>query len=631
MTKNTTKRIESIEQLSALREACGQGGLGGNPQKTATEKILLCTGGGCIASGALGVKDALQKAIDRAGLSDSVTVVPTGCLGPCTNGPVMVIGRDKVFYQKVQPEDAEEIVTRHIVGGEIVNRLTWQQRDGDGETKPVPLLTDINFFKRQTKVVLRNCGLIDPGKIEDYIARDGYRALGKVLTSMTGEDVLDELKTSALRGRGGAGFPTWRKWNFAREIEDETKYVLCNADEGDPGAFMDRSALEGDPHSIIEGMAIAAYTVGAAAGYVYIRAEYPLAVERLGKAIKDARAAGLLGEKILGTDFCFDLEIRMGSGAFVCGEETALIESIEGMRGEPRSRPPFPAVKGLWGKPTVLNNVESYANVPAIILRGGEWFAAMGTEKSRGTKVLALAGDINISGLVEVPMGTTLRELVFEIGGGIPNGKRFKAAQIGGPSGGCIPARYLDVPLDYESLNDLSAIMGSGGLVVMDEDTCMVDVARFFLEFVQEESCGKCVPCRLGTKRMLEVVQRICDGHGEPGDVEYLHELAEQIKISALCGLGQTAPNPVLSTLRFFRDEYEAHINDKQCPAGTCQALLSYRIDPEKCVGCTVCVKECPAEAIIGQAKSPHEILQYQCIGCGACMTVCKFDAITKE
>ncbi len=630
MISSNVTRLKSVEQLSALREKCLKNSLGSDA-KDATEKILLCAGGGCIASGALKVKEALQQEIEHAGLADRVTIVPTGCLGPCTNGPVMVIGNDKVFYQQVKPEDAKEIVKSHLIHGKIVKRLIWHEHVPDGKPKPVPLQTDINFFKRQIKVVLRNCGLIDPGCIEDYIARDGYQALGKVLTQMSGQDVLDEVKTAGIRGRGGAGFPLWRKWDFSRQAEGEIKYVLCNADEGDPGAFMDRSVLEGDPHSIIEGMAIAAYTIGAREGFVYVRAEYPLAVERLGQAIVDARNTGLLGENILGTDFCFDLEIRMGSGAFVCGEETALIASLEGLRGEPRSRPPFPAIKGLWGKPSVLNNVESYANVPAIIFNGGEWFAKMGTEKSRGTKVFALAGDINISGLVEVPIGTTLRELVFDIGGGILKDKKFKAAQIGGPSGGCIPAEHLDVPLDFDSLNELGAIMGSGGLVVMDEHTCMVDVARFFLEFVQEESCGKCVPCRLGTKQMLDILQRICHGEGREGDCELLERFAKDIKASALCGLGQTAPNPVLSTLRYFRDEYDAHIHDKKCPAGRCKALLAYHIDSEKCIGCMACAKKCPVSAIIGKPGKPHEIIHEKCIHCGACMMACQFDAVVKE
>ncbi len=531
-------------------------------------KILLCAGAGCIASGALDVKAALDKQALRQGVVDRVSVIETGCLGPCAKGPVLLV--NDVFYEQVTPEDAEDIMRQHVIEGQVVERLVHRRyRD----SQPQPHVNDISFFRKQIKIVLRNCGLIDPQKIDDYIGRDGYQALARVL-DMKPEDVIAEMQTSGLRGRGGAGFPTWRKWQFTRQAEGDKKYVLCNADEGDPGAFMDRSVLEGDPHSIIEGMAIAAYTVGANEGYVYVRAEYPLAVQRLNIALEQAREYGLLGQNILGTGFDFTLDIRMGSGAFVCGEETALITSIEGNRGEPRPRPPFPASKGLWGKPTVLNNVETYANVPAILLNGGAWYASFGSEKSKGTKVFALAGAIKNAGLVEVPIGTTLGDLVYDIGGGIPGNKEFKAAQAGGPSGGCVPREHLNVPLDYDSLAALGAIMGSGGLVVMDEDTCMVDVARFFLEFVQEESCGKCVPCRVGTKRMLEILERICHGQGRDGDIETLIELGNQIKDTALCGLGQTAPNPVLSTIRHFRDEYVAHIRDKQCPAAVCPSLV---------------------------------------------------------
>ena len=535
------------------------------------EKLLVCAGGGCIASGALKVKAELLKSIEENGLQDSVKVVETGCLGPCVKGPIVIAAKDRIFYQGVHAEDAKEIVSKHILEGEIIERLTWKE---DATQMPIPLMSDLHFFKRQTKIVLRNCGSIDPLSIEEYIGRDGYMSLEKALNKMTPEDVIEEMKKSGMRGRGGAGFPTWIKWSFAKKNKSETKYLLCNADEGDPGAFMDRSVLEGDPHSIIEGMAIAAYAIGASQGYVYVRAEYPLAVERLLNAIKRANELGLLGDNILNTGFSFQLEIRMGSGAFVCGEETALMRSIEGKRGEPRPRPPFPSDKGLWGKPSVLNNVETLANIPFIILNGGDYYASLGTEKSKGTKVFALAGAINNSGLVEVPIGTTLGELIYDVGNGIPNEKRFKAAQIGGPSGGCIPAEHLNVKLDYESLTELGAIMGSGGLIVMDEDTCMVDVARFFLEFVQEESCGKCVPCRVGTKRLLEILERICNGDGENGDIEKLIELGHQIQDTALCGLGQTAPNPVLSTIRYFRHEYEQHIRDKHCEAGTCRDLV---------------------------------------------------------
>jgi NADH-quinone oxidoreductase subunit F len=568
------QKINSVKELNAV---CDQIRRNLNPK----DEIRVCIGGGCIASGSLDVKTAFEKALKEKGLEGKISVRGTGCLGPCARGPVVMIAKDNVFYQGVDIDDAKDIIETHIIGGKAIERLTWKKQ-ATGEA--VAVLNDIDFFKRQTKIVLRNCGLINPTSIEDYIAHDGYQALAKTLTSLSPENVIEEMKKSGLRGRGGAGFPTWMKWSFARKSPGDVKYILCNGDEGDPGAFMDRSVLEGDPHSVIEGMVIGAYAIGAAQGYVYVRAEYPLAVERLGIAIDDARKRGLLGSNILGTNFSFDLEIRMGSGAFVCGEETALMASIEGKRGEPRPRPPFPAVKGLWGKPSVLNNVETFANIPAIINKGGDWFASLGTEKSKGTKVFALAGAIKNAGLVEVPVGTTLGELIYDIGDGIPNDKEFKAAQIGGPSGGCIPKQHLNVPLDYESLNELGAIMGSGGLVVMDQDSCMVDVARFFLEFVQEESCGKCVPCRVGTKRMLEILTRICEGKGRESDIDTLIELGNQIKDTALCGLGQTAPNPVLSTIRYFRDEYEEHINNKHCEAGVCPGLVS-----------APCQSSCPA------------------------------------
>jgi NADH-quinone oxidoreductase subunit F len=549
---------------------------------TLNEKVLICMGGGCLASGSQKIKDKFEAAIKATGLEKSVCVVGTGCLGPCAHGPVVVMGRDKVFYQNVAVDDVEEIVEQHIKNHTIVERLVFRE---DTESKPIPVLTDISFFKRQTKIVLRNCGEIDPLSIDDYIANNGYTALAKALQTMQPADVIKEIEKSGLRGRGGAGFPTAMKWAMAARNFSNKKYILCNADEGDPGAYMDRSVLEGDPHSIIEGMALGAYAIGADEGYVYVRAEYPLAVERLQLAIDHAREYGLLGANILGSGFSFNLEIRMGSGAFVCGEETALIASIESKRGEPRPRPPFPAQKGLWGKPTVLNNVETFANVSAIILNGGEWFASFGTEKSKGTKVFALAGSIHHSGLVEVPIGTTLGDLIYDIGGGTASGKPFKAAQIGGPSGGCIPKQHLNVPLDYESLNELGAIMGSGGLIVMDDDSCMVDVARFFLEFVQEESCGKCVPCRVGTKRMLEILERICEGNGKSDDINKLIELGNYIKKTSLCGLGQSAPNPVLSTLRYFRHEYEAHIISKHCEAGLCRGLVR-----------APCQSACPAD-----------------------------------
>jgi NADH-quinone oxidoreductase subunit F len=537
----------------------------------ARSHILVCAGAGCVASGSLEVSAALTEALAQAGLADEVKVVETGCLGPCVVGPVAVVYPDGVFYQGLSPADAPEIVEEHLLKGRVVERLVHKAAS---TAQAVPALDDIGFFRKQQKIVLRNCGVIDPLRIEEYIARDGYQALAKVLTSMSPDEVIETVRRSGLRGRGGAGFPTGLKWRIAQRAKGERKFVLCNADEGDPGAFMDRSVLEGDPHSVIEAMAVAAYAIGSAQGYVYVRAEYPLAVKRLGVAIEQARDYGLLGQDILGAGFNFDIEIRMGSGAFVCGEETALMTSIEGHRGEPRPRPPYPANQGLWGMPSLLNNVETYANIPQIILRGDAWYAAMGTEKSKGTKVFALAGAVNNTGLVEVPIGMPLGEIVYDIGGGIPNGKRFKAAQIGGPSGGCVPREHLNVPVDYETLTELGAIMGSGGLIVMDEDTCMVDIARFFLDFVQDESCGKCPPCRIGTKRMLEIVDRICEGRGEEGDVERLIELGQKIKDTALCGLGQTAPNPVLSTIRHFRNEYDAHIRQKRCPAGVCAALV---------------------------------------------------------
>lgn len=573
-------RIGNLQELIVVRDTVRQ-------QQAAEEKrgripVRICMGAGCIASGAVALKAALDREIESESLQQKVQVVETGCLGPCACGPAMVVG--EVFYENVHAEDAREIVAEHLRKGKVVDRLVHKRPDG----RRVERMADVDFFRRQTKIVLRNCGQIDPQKIDDYVARDGYQALARVLEEGKPERVLETLKTSGLRGRGGAGFPTWLKWKFTRESAGDVKYVVCNADEGDPGAFMDRSVLEGDPHSVVEGMAIAAATIGAKTGYVYVRAEYPLAVERLGVALAQARERGLLGSDILGTGFEFNLEIRMGSGAFVCGEETALMISIEGKRGEPRPRPPFPAQKGLWDKPTLLNNVETYANVPAILLHGGEWYAGYGTPKSRGTKVFALAGAIKNSGLVEVPIGMSLGDLVYDVGGGISTGKEFKAAQMGGPSGGCIPKHHLNVSLDYESLSQLGAIMGSGGLIVMDEDSCMVDVARFFLEFVQEESCGKCVPCRVGTKRMLEILERICAGKGEEADVDRLIELGEMIKDSALCGLGQTAPNPVLSTIRHFGHEYVEHIRDHRCRAGVCPALVS-----------APCSSACPANVDI--------------------------------
>jgi NADH:ubiquinone oxidoreductase, NADH-binding (51 kD) subunit len=571
----------------------------------------------------------IKKELVKHDILDEVEVVATGCFGLCELGPVVIVYPEGTFYSRVEATDISELVEEHLVKGRPLDRLIYTEK-GDGHH---PLsINELGFFKKQKRIALANCGVINPENIDEYIGFDGYMALEKVLLTMTPIDVINEVKASGLRGRGGGGFPTGLKWQFAHDAvsEDGIKYVACNADEGDPGAFMDRSVLEGDPHALIEAMAIAGFAVGAAKGYVYVRAEYPIAVNRLQIAIDQAKEYGLLGENIFDTDFSFDLEIRLGAGAFVCGEETALMNSIEGKRGEPRPRPPFPANKGLFGKPTVLNNVETYANIPAIILKGAEWFAAVGTEKSKGTKVFALGGKINNTGLLEIPMGTTLREIVFEIGGGIPNGKAFKAAQTGGPSGGCIPASLLDTKIDYDNLIAIGSMMGSGGLIVMDEDNCMVDVARFFLDFTQDESCGKCPPCRIGTKRMLEILERICDGKGVKGDIERLEELAVGIKASALCGLGQTAPNPVLSTIHYFRDEYEAHINDKKCPAGVCKHLLDYTIDPLTCKGCGICAKKCPAEAITGEKKKPYTIDTSKCIKCNACIEACPFGSISK-
>ncbi len=591
--------------------------------------VLVCGGTGCTSSGSVKLIDEFEKRLAESGLEKEVKVIKTGCFGLCALGPVVVVYPEGAFYSMVKVEDVKEIVEEHLLKGRIVKRLLY---DETVENDDVKSLNEVDFYKKQRRIALRNCGVIDPENIEEYIGTDGYKALGKVLTEMTPESVIEEIKKSGLRGRGGAGFPTGLKWMFTANANGENgKFVACNADEGDPGAFMDRSILEGDPHAVIEAMAIAAYAVGADQGYIYIRAEYPIAVQRLRIAIDQAKEYGLLGDNIFGTDFCFNLELRLGAGAFVCGEETALMTSIEGFRGEPRPRPPFPANKGLWQKPTLLNNVETYANITQIILNGADWFTTIGTEKSKGTKVFALGGKIKNTGLVEIPMGTTLREIVEEIGGGIPNGKKFKAAQTGGPSGGCIPASLIDTAIDYDSLIAIGSMMGSGGLMVMDEDTCMVDIAKFFLEFTVDESCGKCTPCRVGTKRMLEILERITEGKGTLEDIDKLEELAEGIKSTALCGLGQTAPNPVLSTLHYFRDEYVAHVVDKKCPAGVCKALLSYKIDPEKCKGCSLCSRKCPVGAISGEIKNPYTIDTEKCIKCGVCESSCKFDAIYKQ
>ncbi len=590
--------------------------------------VLICAGTGCTSSKSDKIADSMEAKLKDVGLDKEIKVVRTGCFGLCALGPIMVVYPEGAFYSNVELGDVDEIVEEHLMKGRIVKRLLYDETVTDDDT--IKSLNEVNFYKKQKRLALRNCGVIDPENIDEYIAFDGYKALAKVLTEMTPAEVIDVIKASGLRGRGGGGFPTGMKWDFAAKSQDDQKYVACNADEGDPGAFMDRSVLEGDPHSVIEAMAIAGYAIGANQGFIYIRAEYPIAVDRLRIAIDQAKEYGLLGNNIFGTDFSFDLDIRLGAGAFVCGEETALITSIEGKRGEPRPRPPFPAVKGLWMKPTLLNNVETYANICQIILNGADWFTAIGTEKSKGTKVFALGGKINNTGLVEVPMGTTLREIVEEIGGGCPNGKKFKAAQTGGPSGGCIPASLMDTPIDYDSLMAIGSMMGSGGLIVMDEDNCMVDIAKFFLEFTVDESCGKCAPCRIGTKRLLEILTKITDGNGTMEDIDKLEELCNNIKASALCGLGQTAPNPVLSTLKYFRDEYIAHVKDKKCPAGVCKNLLNFTIIADKCKGCSACARKCPVGAITGEIKSPFTIDPAKCIKCGACIETCKFDAIVK-
>ena len=590
--------------------------------------ILVCGGTGCTSSSSMKIIERLEALISENGMADEIKVVKTGCFGLCAQGPIMMIYPDHLMYTQVQPEDVDEIFENHVKCGQVVTRLLAGNHE-EGEVSNA--LESVDFFSRQMRVALRNCGAINPEDIDEYIARDGYLALEKVTGSMTPEEVIELIRASGLRGRGGAGFPTGVKWSFAAAQQVAQKYVCCNADEGDPGAFMDRSVLEGDPHSVIEAMAIAAYAIGANQGYVYVRAEYPIAVERLTIAINQAREYGLLGKDIFGTGFDFNLDIRLGAGAFVCGEETALMTSVEGKRGEPRPRPPFPAVKGLFGQPTILNNVETYANVPVIVLKGAEWFSGIGTEKSKGTKVFAVGGKIENTGLVEIPMGTTLREIVFDIGGGVPNGKKFKAAQTGGPSGGCIPASQLDTPIDYESLIALGSMMGSGGLIVMDEDTCMVDLAKFFLEFTVDESCGKCPPCRIGTKRMLEILTRITEGKGVPEDIEKLETLARDIKAAALCGLGQTAPNPVLSTLRYFRDEYMAHVVDKKCPAGVCKSMLKFKIDTDACKRCGICKKNCPTDAISGDRETPFAIDQDKCVKCGVCIEKCPFKSILKN
>ena len=619
--------MKSLQEIRKIREEKRKElDLRVNLKANTREKhILVCHGTGCTSSKSPKIIENFRKIIDEKGIKN-VRVIQTGCFGLCAKGPIVIIRPEDTFYAMVKPEDCEEIINTHILEGKTVERLLCK----DIDNSIVQRLDELTFYKKQERIALKNCGIIDPENIDEYIAFDGYKALEKVLFEMSQDDVINEVTESGLRGRGGAGFPTGKKWYFTKIAEGDQKYVVCNADEGDPGAFMDRSILEGDPHSVIEAMMIAGYAVGANKGYIYVRAEYPIAVHRFQTAINQAKEYGILGKNIFGTDFSFDLEIRLGAGAFVCGEETALLESIEGRSGRPRLKPPFPANCGLWQKPTLINNVETYANITKIILNGAKWYSSIGTEKSTGTKVFALGGNVVNVGLVEVPMGTTLREIVFDIGGGIPGGHEFKAAQTGGPSGGCIPAEHLDTPIDYESLSQIGSMMGSGGLIVMDDTKCMVNLAKFYLGFTVDESCGKCTPCRIGTKRMLEILERITEGNGETEDLEKLERLAKTIQKASVCGLGQTAPNPVLSTMKYFRDEYIAHIRDKKCPAKECKALRAIEIDPEKCRGCGICKKNCPVNAITGEVKQPHKIDEDVCIKCGTCISKCPFKAISK-
>ena len=617
--------MKTLEEIHQIREKKRKElDLRVNTKADTREKhILVCRGTGCTSSKSPEIIENFRNIIKEKGIQN-VRVIQTGCFGLCAKGPIVIIRPEDTFYAMVTPDDCREIIEKHIEKGELVERLLCK----DVDNTMVNRLDELNFYKKQKRIALKNCGIIDPEEIDEYIAFDGYKALEQVLIKMTPDEVINVVSESGLRGRGGAGFPTGKKWLFTKQAEGDQKYVVCNADEGDPGAFMDRSILEGDPHSVLEAMEIAGYSIGADKGYIYVRAEYPIAVQRLKVAIDQAREYGLLGKNIFGTDFSFDIEIRLGAGAFVCGEETALLESIEGRRGQPRVKPPYPANSGLWGKPTLINNVETYANITRIILNGAKWYASIGTEKSKGTKVFALGGNVNNIGLVEVPMGTTLREIVFDIGGGIPNNREFKAAQTGGPSGGCIPKEHLDTPIDYESLSSIGSMMGSGGLIVMDDSKCMVNIAKFYLDFTVSESCGKCTPCRIGTKRMLEILEKMCEGQAEEEDLYKLEKLALNIKKSAICGLGQTAPNPVLSTLKYFRDEYMEHIKYKKCRAGQCKALANIEIDPEKCKGCGICKRNCPVNAITGEPRQPHKIDPDICIKCGTCVDKCPFKAI---
>ncbi len=617
--------MKTLEEIKKIREEKRKElDLRVNTSADTREKhILVCHGTGCTSSKSPKILENFRRIIEEKKI-ENVRVIQTGCFGLCAKGPIVIIRPEDVFYAMVTPDDCEEIIEKHIQKGEIVERLLCK----DIDNKTVKKLDELNFYKKQKRIALKNCGVIDPENIDEYIAFDGYKALEKVLFSMTPDEVIDVVSKSGLRGRGGAGFPTGKKWSFTKMAKGDQKYVVCNADEGDPGAFMDRSVLEGDPHCVVEAMMIAGFAIGANKGYIYVRAEYPIAVKRFQIAIDQAREYGILGKNIWNSGFDFDLEVRLGAGAFVCGEETALLESIEGRRGQPRLKPPFPANEGLFGKPTLINNVETYANITKIILNGAEWYASIGTEKSKGTKVFALGGNVNNTGLVEVPMGVTLREIVFDIGGGIPNGRKFKAAQTGGPSGGCITAENLDTPIEYESLQAIGSMMGSGGLIVMDDSKCMVNLAKFYLGFTVDESCGKCTPCRIGTKRLLEMLTKITEGKGEEGDIEKLETLCKNIQKASVCGLGQTAPNPVLSTIKYFRDEYEEHIRDKKCRAGECKALMKLHIDPELCKGCGLCKRNCPVDAISGEVKQTHVIDSEKCIKCGTCISKCPFHAI---